>query len=243
MYTHYLTFRSDLFLTLYPSGKTSLMQSFFGLLRTVRGSLKVDSVELNTVMPSVLRSRLVGNPQQTFSNGMASLRRNMDPSQTCSDDEIRAAIERVTPDAAFRDLIMSKLDSRWEECRFSVGNQRQIGLARMMLRKSSVYILDEPTSGCVHLKHKSLSRCFTNNLIFCYYSMDDADHDGIMNCLFQSLAEKTVLVITHSVKGIEKFDYVVVMADGKLVESAPPSELLQDTSSQLYKYVHASSSS
>lgn len=125
------------------------MQSFFGLLRTVRGSLEVDGVKLSSVEPSQLRSRLVGNPQQTFSNGIATLRRNMDPSMERSDEEIRAAIEKVTPSKVFHDEIMSKLDSKWEECTFSAGWQRQIGLARMMLRKSNVYILDEPTSGYV----------------------------------------------------------------------------------------------
>ncbi len=135
----------------FSSGKTSLMQSFFGLLRTVQGSIKVDGVQLNSVEPSLLRSRLVGNPQQTFSNGIATLRRNIDPSMECSDDQIRAAIESVTPDTVFHDDILSKLDSKWEDCTFSAGWQRQIGLARMMLRKSHVYILDEPTSGYVNM--------------------------------------------------------------------------------------------
>lgn len=68
--------------------------------------------------------------------------------------------------------------------------------------------------------------------------MDEADHDAIMSCLFESLTDKTVMVITHTVKSIEKFDHVAVLADGKLVESAPPEQLLQDTTSRLYKYVH-----
>ena len=69
--------------------------------------------------------------------------------------------------------------------------------------------------------------------------MDEASHDAIMDSLFASLADKTVIVITHTVKGIERFDHVAVMADGELVESAPPATLLQDKSSRLYKYVYS----
>lgn len=123
------------------------MQAFFGLIRIVRGSIKVDGIDLSDVSSTLLRSRLVGNPQQTFSNGMATVRRNLDPSQTRTDDEIRTALEQVTPEASIQNGVMSMLDSKWEDCNFSLGWQRIIGLARMMLRKSSIYVLDEPTSG------------------------------------------------------------------------------------------------
>lgn len=71
--------------------------------------------------------------------------------------------------------------------------------------------------------------------------MDEESHDTVMNCLFKSLSDKTVIVITHTVNGIDRFDHVVVMADGELVESGKPAVLLKDGSSRLYKYVHMSS--
>lgn len=107
----------------------------------------MDGINLSDVNNTLLRSRLVGNPQQTFSNGMATVRRNLDPSQTRTDDDIRSALEKVTPEVSIQDGVMSMLDSKWEDCNFSMGWQRLIGLARMMLRDSAVYVLDEPTSG------------------------------------------------------------------------------------------------
>lgn len=68
--------------------------------------------------------------------------------------------------------------------------------------------------------------------------MDEDAHDTFMDCIFKSLSEKTVIVITHTLKGIEKFDRVAIMADGELIEYASPTELLKDSSSQLYRYVN-----
>lgn len=61
-----------------------------------------------------------------------------------------------------------------------------------------------------------------------------------MDQLFDTLAGRTVFVVTHLLLGIEKFDLVLVMSDGELVESGRPSELLEDPSTRLYELLQTS---
>ncbi len=66
--------------------------------------------------------------------------------------------------------------------------------------------------------------------------MDDESHTQIMGELFDVFADRTVFVVTHLLLGIEKFDMVLVMSDGELIESGRPSELLEDPSTRLYEF-------
>lgn len=131
------------------SGKTSLTQCLFGLIDTSSGGVLVDGVNINTIDTETLRERIVGHPQFTFSNGTATVRKNIDPFDSFSDDDIRQTLSRVAVGSSMCDDVMSKLENKWDECSFSTGWQQRIALARTILRQSNVYVLDEPTSGCV----------------------------------------------------------------------------------------------
>lgn len=63
--------------------------------------------------------------------------------------------------------------------------------------------------------------------------MDDAGHEKTMGAIFASLQDKTVLMTTHSLAMIERFDQVVVMDNGTLVEKGSPVELMETRDSAL----------
>ena len=69
--------------------------------------------------------------------------------------------------------------------------------------------------------------------------MDEESHSLVMGALFDALADRTELVVTHLLLGIESFDLVLVMSDGRLVESGRPSALLLDPSTKLSEFVQA----
>jgi ABC-type multidrug transport system fused ATPase/permease subunit len=206
------------------------------LIDVTSGGILVDGVNINTIEPETVRERIVGHPQFTFSNGAATVRKNIDPFDSFSDDAIRQALSRVAAGSYMCDDVMSKLENKWDECGFAAGWQQRIGLARTILRQSNVYVLDEPTSGYVLSSNRGVAS-FTNR----HYRMDEESHSLVMEALFDALADRTVLVVTHLLLGIERFDTILVMSDGKLVESGRPSELLLDPSTKLSKFSQAAS--
>lgn len=130
------------------SGKTSLLQSFFGLIRNAGGTIEVDGVDLAAVEGDTVQSRFVGHPQTFIPNLSTTVRYNLDISGAVPDARIREVLSRLATPHMTAD-IMSRLDSKWNECSFSDGWQRIIGIARTLLRESTVYVMDEPTSGYV----------------------------------------------------------------------------------------------
>ncbi|KAJ3493998.1 hypothetical protein NLG97_g4364 [Lecanicillium saksenae] len=129
------------------SGKTSLLQVFFGLIDNAGGMLHVVGVELFHVESDILRRRLVGHPQKYVANSSGTIRENLDPSGDAATARVEEVLSQVMA-ADMRDEVMSGLDAKWRDCNFSEGWQQQIGNCRTLLRDSKVYILDEPASGC-----------------------------------------------------------------------------------------------
>ncbi|KAJ3498983.1 hypothetical protein NLG97_g702 [Lecanicillium saksenae] len=184
------------------SGKTSLLQSFFSLIQRVDGAVEIDGINLASLDADAIRSRFVGHPQSFIANPSATVRQNLDPLKTVSDARIEEVLVNITASHVTAD-IMSRLDSPWNECNFSDGWQRIIAIARTLIRTSSVYIMDEPTSG-----------------------MDDDSHSQALAAIFNTLHDKTVLCTTHTLVGIEKFDKIIVLDGGRLVEQGSPAKLL-----------------
>ena len=118
----------------------------FGLLPRTHGSIHIDGIDLDKIPSSIVRERLVGIPQQTFCNGLATVRQNLDPEATHSDAGILEVLSCVF--ANVKELPEFDLDRTWETSEFSPGWQQRLGIARALLRKrSALYVFDEATSG------------------------------------------------------------------------------------------------
>lgn len=69
--------------------------------------------------------------------------------------------------------------------------------------------------------------------------MDEESHILALEAIFDRLSEKTVLTTTHTLAGITKFDHVIVMEDGCLVEQGSPTTLLALEGSMLAQLLRA----
>ena len=87
---------------------------------------------------------------------------------------------------------------------FSRGMQQRLGLARLLLQKPELLILDEATA-----------------------SMDGENEDLVSQLISSLKGEQTILVIAHRIASVRTADYLYVMDEGEIAEQGAPTALLQ----------------
>ena len=185
------------------SGKSTLAAVLMGFL-PYRGSMTVSGVEARDVDGDALR-RVIGLLQQqahVFDTSVADNIRIGDPQ---ADD---AAVAESVVQAQLADWVDSLpqgLDTTVGSFGVGVsgGERQRIALARLLLARRPLVVLDEPTE---HL--------------------DGATADALMATLDSALAQATVVHITHRLIGLEEYDRIVELGDGAIVAQGTHGELL-----------------
>jgi ATP-binding cassette subfamily C protein CydD len=187
------------------SGKTTLSKLLLGFLQPDEGEILINGTPLSQIPNDWWRKQISWVPQQpTLFAG--TLRENINPAGwVVSEDRLWEAVDR----ADLNDLVKklpSGLDSHITEAgkNFSSGQIQRIALARAFFRDTPILVMDEPTS---HL---------------------DPDLEYSLNKAIRDLVkDRTVLVVAHRFSTIMNADQVVVLEDGKVVESGKPGDLLK----------------
>ncbi|CAG9768551.1 unnamed protein product [Ceutorhynchus assimilis] len=189
------------------AGKSSIIAALFRLAE-IDGQILIDNVDSKTISLNKLRSNIAIIPQEPvlFSG---SLRKNLDPFDEYNDEILWNALEEVELKTAVSDLPRG-LESKMSEggSNFSVGQRQLVCLARAVVRKSKILVLDEATA-----------------------SVDPHTDSLIQTTIRKKFAGCTVLTIAHRLHTIMDSDKVLVMDAGKSVEFDHPYVLLQDEQS------------
>jgi ABC-type multidrug transport system fused ATPase/permease subunit len=130
----------------------------------------------------------------------------MDPEELVQADEILIeALKKTT----LWPIIETRggLDADVSTLGFSVGQRQLLCLARALLSHSNIVLLDEPSS-----------------------SVDDATDKEVRQIIQEVMQGRTVIEVTHRLDHVTDFDIVVVMKDGRIVETGNPRDLLTQDS-------------
>ncbi|KAH0428389.1 ABC multidrug transporter [Colletotrichum camelliae] len=199
------------------SGKSSLIASLFRLLDVREGKLVIDSTDISDYSLSKLRSSINVIPQDPFVTS-GTFREVLDPYEASPDHAIEEALHKVK----LFDYVQSHegLGGNVKPESLSQGQKQLLSLARAILRRCRIVVLDEVTS--------RLTRFADNSL--------DLETEQLMwGVLQEEFRGCTIIAIAHRLETIVEFDRVAVMDEGNIIEFDDPRVLLEDTNSAFSK--------
>ncbi|CAI5723801.1 unnamed protein product [Hyaloperonospora brassicae] len=180
------------------AGKSSLIVGLMRLVELDAGTITIDGVDISKIGLHDLRTKIAIIPQDPvlFSG---TVRSNLDPFDKFPDDEIWTSIKRASLLKA-----VTSLDSAVDEkgSNFSVGERQLLSIARALLKRSKVILMDEATA-----------------------SVDPETDRQIQQSIREEFRDCTTLTIAHRINTILDSDRILVMEKGSVAEFGSPTEL------------------
>ena len=190
------------------AGKSTLADLLLRFYNPDSGTIAIDGQDISQLRLEDLR-RQVAMVEQTPYFFHASIRENIAygrPQATL--DEIRGCAAAAAIDSFIQSLPQGYETIIGERgLTLSVGERQRIALARALLRDPSVLILDEPTS-----------------------ALDPTSEAAVTGEWLNVLRGRTSILITHRMSLVEMADMVVVVEEGRVIETGPPAWLLSQRS-------------
>ncbi|NEU62405.1 thiol reductant ABC exporter subunit CydC [Paenibacillus sp. ALJ109b] len=181
------------------SGKSTIIELLLKLRTPTTGEIQLNDISLKELdEASIWQTANVVLQQSHFFRG--TIRDNLLLNdEEHSDEQLLDVLRKVQlPNTSLTDVVYEKGEN------LSDGEKQRLALARAMLRKGRLWLLDEPTS-----------------------SMDYVTEERVMKHLYAQAAEDTLLLICHRLTGLEEMDRIVVLEQGRVVEAGSYAELME----------------
>ncbi|EMB4651293.1 TPA: cysteine/glutathione ABC transporter ATP-binding protein/permease CydC [Klebsiella aerogenes] len=183
-------------------GKSTLLQLLTRAWDPANGQIQLNGQPLSELSETTLRQAMSVVPQRVhlFS---ATLRDNLLlAAPQVSDARLADILERVGLEKLLED---SGLNSWLGEGgrQLSGGELRRLAIARALLHDAPLMLLDEPTEG-----------------------LDATTESQILDLLSEVMRDKIVLMVTHRLRGLARFNQIIVMDNGQIIEQGSHAELL-----------------
>ncbi len=187
------------------SGKSTLAKLLVKMYDSYEGSISIGGTELHNLHPQFLRMKVAMIPQEVhIFNG--TIRENIamaNPDATM--DEIIEAARKAELHEFVTSLYLGYNQKIGESGSGLSGGQRlRIAFARLFLSNPDIIILDEASS-----------------------ALDVLAEQKIMTNLFEHFRNRTVISIAHRLSTLQKVDRIIVLDEGKIVESGTHQALIQ----------------
>ncbi|KAF9385549.1 hypothetical protein CPC16_007924 [Podila verticillata] len=194
------------------AGKSSLIGALFRLVETTtghpphRGGISIDGIDISRIGMHDLREKMAIIPQEPFLF-RGTLRFNLDPTSKHQDADIWAALEAAELKRTVEGLeggLDAAVDDNGKN--FSIGERQLLSLARAVLRRSKIIVMDEATA-----------------------NVDLRSDRMIQKAIHLQFQGATVFTIAHRLNTvIGDYDRILVLDQGKVVEFGEPWELLRE---------------
>lgn len=195
-------------------GKTTLLELVSRFHDPVSGEIRLDGVPLTGLQRQSLR-RLQAVVSQDTILLHDTVRANIAYGRPGASDEDVIAAATAANAHEFIVHLPDRYDTRLGErgTRLSGGQRQRIAIARALLQDAPILVLDEATS-----------------------ALDTESERLVQEAIDRLMQDRTVLVIAHRLATIREADRIVVLEDGRLVESGTHAELF--ASGRLYRRLH-----
>ncbi|NUU60402.1 thiol reductant ABC exporter subunit CydC [Paenibacillus agri] len=181
------------------SGKSTIVDLLLGLRKPTEGEIRINDVLLEDLNEtSIWAAANVVLQHNHFFRG--TLRENLLlQGEDYSDEVLTETLGKAgLPNKSLSDLVYENGEN------LSDGEKQRLAIARVMLRKGKLWILDEPTS-----------------------SLDYVTEQRVLGHIYEQAAEDTLLLICHRLIGLDQMDQIVVVDQGRIVERGSYSELME----------------
>uniref|UniRef100_A0A8R7P5V4 ABC-type xenobiotic transporter n=1 Tax=Triticum urartu TaxID=4572 RepID=A0A8R7P5V4_TRIUA len=198
------------------AGKSSMLNALFRIVELERGRILIDDCDTSKFGIWDLR-KVLGIIPQTPVLFSGTIRFNLDPFSEHNDADLWEALER----AHLKDVIRRNalgLDAEVSEAgeNFSVGQRQLLSLARALLRRAKILVLDEATAAV------------------------DVQTDAlIQKTIREEFKSCTMLIIAHRLNTIIDCDRLLILSSGKISEFDTPENLVSNEGSAFSKMVQS----
>lgn len=185
------------------SGKTTLLKLLLRYYDISQGMLTIDGLPIDTYTLSSLREYIGIVFQETFLFS-GNIWDNLEfacPGAT--EEQVKSSVELACMDKVFDtkvSLIEKELTNRGEN--LSGGERQRLSIARLFLKNPNIVLLDEVTS-----------------------ALDYITEHKIMNNIFEFFVNKTIIMTSHRLSAIQKFDRILVISGGNIVQDGNYDEV------------------
>ncbi|KAF2758207.1 ABC bile acid transporter [Pseudovirgaria hyperparasitica] len=181
------------------SGKSTFALALLATITPEAGRILIDGINIAEANHQTLRSRVTFLAQDPVLFP-GTLRDNLDPLSEYTDEACEEVLKKIAERHGW--TLNTSIEAGGKN--LSQGQRQLVGLARAMLRQSSIIILDEATA-----------------------SIDLDTANEIQRVLREEMKQSTVITIAHRLEAVQHADYCIVLEKGRVLQSGKAEDIIK----------------